>query len=219
MLDERIARTQLRDIQRTVVPMVFVAKIFVALSFFEIGQHVIVRPAGIAKPGPLVVIGAMAADINHRVDRARAAEGAAARLIAPPPIQPGLRHRLECPIVDLRRQHERRRHRRIDDPIVAGIARFQQTHIHPRIFAQAARDDATCRPAADNDVIESRHVAAPHAAGFGATSRAGSPAAGTSGANRRASSRWPRSRSGRMNAMPIAPVTAMMIPQRTKPRL
>src|SRR5690606_7955424 len=66
----------------------------VALAPLEIGEYVGVGPPRRAELGPLVVIELVAADINHRIDRARPAQASPARLVADPAAEPRLRHRL-----------------------------------------------------------------------------------------------------------------------------
>src|SRR5206468_6458306 len=57
------------------------AELLVVLGTLEAGQHVGIAPAGIAERGPVVVVAAVAAHIEHRVDRAAAAQRLAARLV------------------------------------------------------------------------------------------------------------------------------------------
>src|SRR3546814_1416319 len=59
----------------------------IAFAAPEIRQHVGVAPPGRAQFGPLIVIKGVTADIDHRVDRARPAQSAPARLIADAPAQ------------------------------------------------------------------------------------------------------------------------------------
>src|SRR6516165_4438006 len=56
-----------------------IAARLVMLGFLEIGQYSFVRPAAVAELGPGVVVERIAAHIDHAVDRARSAEGLAAR--------------------------------------------------------------------------------------------------------------------------------------------
>jgi hypothetical protein len=121
----RVVGAQFVDGERPALAMVFAIEIGIVFRTLEVGQHVGVGPAGIAQRRPLVVVAAVAADIDHRVDRGRTAEPLAARLIADPPLQAGLRHRIEGPVVELARDHQRQRARRGDHPIVARAAGFQ----------------------------------------------------------------------------------------------
>jgi len=57
----------------------------------------------------LVVVAFVAADIHHGVDRGRAAEPLAARLITGPALEARLRYRVERPVVDLAGHHQDQR--------------------------------------------------------------------------------------------------------------
>ena len=54
--------------QRAVIAMEFVFAAHIVFGLFEIGQHVVIGPAGTAEAFPLVVIEGIAADVDHRVD-------------------------------------------------------------------------------------------------------------------------------------------------------
>src|ERR1700682_5527412 len=85
-----IVGAKLGHVQRTSGTVKRVMNILVVLGAFEIGQEVFERPAFIAERGPMVVVPFVPADIDHRVDRARAAERLAARLISLPAVEAGL---------------------------------------------------------------------------------------------------------------------------------
>jgi hypothetical protein len=121
----RVVGAQFIDGERPAFAMVFAIEIGIVFRTLEIGQHVGVGPAGIAQRRPLVVVAAVAADIDHRVDRGRTAEPLAARLIADPPLKARLRHRIEGPVVEPARDRQRQRARRRDHPVVAPAAGFQ----------------------------------------------------------------------------------------------
>ena len=55
----------------------------VVLGALEVGQHLVVRPARAAVRRPPVEVGAVAAQVDHRVDRARASDHATARQVEP----------------------------------------------------------------------------------------------------------------------------------------
>src|SRR5262249_59300527 len=61
--------------------VVAVLAALVVLGAAEVGQDVLVAPAVEAHRPPLVVVGPVAADVDHRVQRARPAEDAAARQV------------------------------------------------------------------------------------------------------------------------------------------
>ena len=64
-----IVGAQLVDGERAALAVILAVEIGVVLRALEIGQHVGERPAGIAERSPLIVVAAVAADIDHRVDR------------------------------------------------------------------------------------------------------------------------------------------------------
>src|ERR1700733_13225021 len=100
-LPHRIVGSQPRDMERAALAVILAAELGIILRTLEVGQHVGIGPAGVAERGPVIAIAAVAADIDHRIDRGRAAEPLAARLIADPPVEAGLRHGIEGPVVDL----------------------------------------------------------------------------------------------------------------------
>ena len=70
-----------RHAQRPAVAVVLARAELVVLGALEHRQDVVVAPAGIAEVAPGVVVGAVAADVDHRVRRRAAAERLAARLV------------------------------------------------------------------------------------------------------------------------------------------
>ena len=129
------------DMQRAAGAVMVIGPGLVVLGAPEIGQHAVPVPALAAQIGPVVVILAVAAHVEHGVDRAGPAERPAARLIAPPPVQPRLRHGVEGPVVDLAMARQDRHHGsgRAHQDAVAPAARFQQADARLRILAQPRR--------------------------------------------------------------------------------
>ncbi len=108
------------------------------LRLLEVRQHRIPVPADAAALAPFVVIAVMAADIDHAVDRAGAAQRLAARQIQPAVGHLRLRLGLELPV-----------HRRID--IGLGIARGEcgsTDCCRAARLPAAARDSGRIPPAA-----------------------------------------------------------------------
>src|SRR3546814_3597378 len=81
-------------IERAARAVKFVGAALIAFAALEEGQHVSIAPPRRTERRPLVIIEGVAANIDHRVDRARPAQPAPARLVADPAVQPRLRHRL-----------------------------------------------------------------------------------------------------------------------------
>ena len=67
-LDERILEARALGRQQAVAAAVGTGAVFPALLPFEIGQHMRIGPGGQPQIGPAVVIGAVAADIDHCID-------------------------------------------------------------------------------------------------------------------------------------------------------
>ena len=98
-LVERVSRIVERDAQGPVGTVVGVGAAREALGPLEEGQDVVPRPAVVAEVGPVVVVGPGAADVDHPVQRARAAEHLAARPVQPSPGGVGLRSREVAPVL------------------------------------------------------------------------------------------------------------------------
>ncbi|MDR8730798.1 hypothetical protein FEQ04_05139 [Burkholderia pseudomultivorans] len=153
---ERIAKAQIRYRERPVRAVPRIGAALVAFRAAEIRQHVLPAPAGRAELRPLVVVARMAARIDHRVDRARAAHPAPARLIAAPPAETRLRHGLVAVVGAELERHERRdADRHVDQQIAFGVrARLDQRdgRVGARI-GEAAGQARPARPATHDDVV------------------------------------------------------------------
>src|SRR5258708_6001862 len=150
----RIVGAQSTDMERAALAVIGAVEFGIILRAFEIGQHVGIGPAGVAERGPVVVIAAVAADIDHGIDRRRTAEPLAARLIADAPLKAGLWHGIEGPVVDLAGDHQDHRARRGHDPIVAGAAGFHDRDRNIGVLRETACDRAASGTAANHYEIE-----------------------------------------------------------------
>jgi hypothetical protein len=97
--DELVLRRDVRHLQRPVAAVEGIAAALVAFGLDEVGQHVVVAPAGVAERGPVVVVLALAADVDEAVDRARAAQRLAARPVDAPAVHVRVGVGLEAPVV------------------------------------------------------------------------------------------------------------------------
>ena len=77
-LDELVLRADVGHPERAVGAVPFALAADVVLELAEVRQHVGVAPAAVAERGPVVVVVAVAADVDEAVDRARAAQRPAA---------------------------------------------------------------------------------------------------------------------------------------------
>ncbi|VWB89565.1 hypothetical protein BUB20358_04262 [Burkholderia ubonensis] len=125
---ERIAKAQIGHRERAVRAVPCVRAAPVAFRAPEIRQHVLPAPARRAELRPFVVVERMAARVDHRVDRARAAHPAPARLVAATPAEARLRHGLVAVVGAELERHERRdADRHVHEQVALGVrTRFDQ---------------------------------------------------------------------------------------------
>jgi hypothetical protein len=156
-LDHRAAQLRLiggaRSQQRPAIAVELVGAAFPVLCPLEVGQHAVPAPAAIAELRPMVEILGLAANIDHAVDRAGAAEHAAARVEDRPAGDPRIGLGLEAP----------GQHRMVEQFDVAGrdvdqrvaVARpgLEQQHAGGGIFAEPVGQHAASRAGADDDEI------------------------------------------------------------------
>ena len=128
-----------------------------ALGPAEIGQHVGVAPAVVAALRPAVEIHALAAIVDMAVDRARTAQGLAARRGDAPAAGPfaGLRGVEPVhPRID-QRVHEAGGN--MDERMPVPRPGLEHADADARVLAQAAGEHAAGRSGADDDVVEGFH--------------------------------------------------------------
>ena len=117
------------DAQQAVAAAELVRAAVVALHPLEDRQHVLVAPAAVAELRPVIVVLRLAADIDHAVDRARAAQHLAARNLDAPPARAFVRLRRVAPVDGRIVDHlgDADRHARPEEVRALG-ARLQQQH-------------------------------------------------------------------------------------------
>jgi hypothetical protein len=158
----RVVGAQFVDRQRAALAVIFAVEIGIVFRALEVGQHVGERPAGVAQRGPLIVVAAVAADIDHGVDGGRTTEALAARLIADAAVEAGLRHGVEGPVVDIAGDHQHQRERRGHHPIVVLAAGVQRRHRGLWILRKPARHRAAAGAAPHHHKIKCiRHACFP----------------------------------------------------------
>ena len=120
----------------------------------EIGQHIVPAPACQAALAPAVIVGGLAAHIDHGVDRRGAADDLAARIGQRPPAEPGLRLGLELPVgAGIADREEVADGDMEPDPVIHA-AGFEHQDPVLRIGRQPVGDDATGRARPDDDIVE-----------------------------------------------------------------
>src|SRR5690606_24933123 len=143
------------------VELVLAALLVLALA--EVGQHLVPRPPARAHLRPAVVVGRLAADVEHAVDRARAAEYLALGPLVPAPARPfvdlGLVEPVDLRVVerlaeaDRRVDHQVRYElaRLLERPIVA--AGLEQHDLVFAAFGQPSGQDTSGAARADDDIV------------------------------------------------------------------
>ena len=140
--------------QRSAAAVIFVGAALLVLGLLEIGQHVVIAPAGIAALAPAIVILVLAAHIEQAVDRTRTAEHLAARLEHLPAVQSRLRLGLVHPVDGLFLEQLAVAERYVDPEIAVLRSGLQQQHGVFAVGAQAIGEHASGRAGADDDIVE-----------------------------------------------------------------
>ena len=123
------------------------------LGALEIGQDILKRPAGIAELAPMVEILGLAADIDHAVDRGRAAQHLAARPVDTAVGGTGVGLGLVAPVDARIGEGFAETQRDVNPAVLVLAARLQQYDAGRRVFAEPRRHGAAGRSGADHDEI------------------------------------------------------------------
>ena len=161
ILAEPVGRTQVRHIEGAAPAVPVVGTALVVFGAQKVRLHILPAPARVALRGPVVVVGVLAPDVDHGVDRAGASQHLATGLVAAPVVQRGLRRGIKAPAVQLELGHHGQPSRAVDEHAVVGRPRLQQAHAHGGVLSQAAGQHGACRAAADHDVVEHVVVSPP----------------------------------------------------------
>ncbi len=126
----------------------------VILVALEQRQHVVPAPAGEPELAPVIVIGGLAAHVDHGVDGRAAADHLAARVGQAAAVEALLRLGAEHPVGARIADGEQIADRNVEpDPIVAA-AGLEQQHAHAGIGGEPVGQQAAGRAGADDDVVE-----------------------------------------------------------------
>ena len=152
---DRARAAQIGDVERPAdaAPFVF-ADALVVFGPLEIRQDARVVPAGIAERGPMIIVRALAAGIDHRVDRRAPADHAAARLKPASAVELRLRHGLIAHRVQPDGRGGGKAQRRMNKHALVGPSRFEKADADAGVFRQTPRQCASARPCADDNVVE-----------------------------------------------------------------
>ncbi len=153
-----------------------VAAAFPILGLLEIGQYIVPRPAAVAELAPMVEILRLAADIDHAVDRAGAAEHPAARIEDGPAVDTGVGLGRVAPGQHRMVEQFHIAGRNVNQRVAVARPRLDQQHPGRRVLAQPVGQNAPRRPGADDDVIRFHACSpSPVIASEAKQSRAGMP--------------------------------------------
>ena len=152
---ERVAMAGVGDPQHPRRSMQRRCEPLVRLGADEDGQHILPPPALGARFGPGVVILALPADVDHRIDGGPAAQRAPLRHKHRAALQPRLTFGFVEPTAR-RSDHADEGAGDVDEGVVVRLAGFQQQHALAR-RDEALRHHAAGRATADDDVVVVLH--------------------------------------------------------------
>jgi hypothetical protein len=128
--------------------------VLVVLGSQEVRQHLPIAPTRISRRRPIIEVGWVSTEIDHAVDGARTADHVPARNWNRAASQVALRHRHELPVQPGPADGCGDGRRDVDERMPVRRTGFDHGHSRVRIFREPAREHATCRTGADNDIIE-----------------------------------------------------------------
>jgi hypothetical protein len=155
-VEERVLAARPAHRQLAGLPMELVAPLDMTLGPAEERQDVGIGPAGRSHLRPAVIVMAIAAHIDHAVDRRGAAERFATRPIDAPVIELRLGLGVVMPIVDPRMHELAHQHGQRDQRMAVRSARLDEKNLEIRIGRQPVGDHAPRRSGANDDVVEDR---------------------------------------------------------------
>ena len=124
------------------------------LGALEDRQHRVIRPARVAERRPVVVIRAVAAHVDHRVDGARTAQDLPARLVTAAAAEARLRHGFKRPIDLAPRNRAEDAGGHMDERRSIGRPGLDEADSARGVGAQPVGQHASRRPAAHDHGIE-----------------------------------------------------------------
>ena len=156
-----VGARQIHHIQWPIRPMKFICTALIVLGFPEIRQHLGIRPARVALGGPVVVVGPVAAGVDHGVERAGAAQYLAARLVTAAAIQARLWHGVQAPAIQAEFGHGCDSCRAVNQDAFVRRASFKQGNMDGRVLRQACRQHTASRAASNDQVVKHGVLQAP----------------------------------------------------------
>ena len=145
---------EVRDCQLAACAVPGIRPALLVLRALEDRQHRVERPARVAERGPVVVIRAVSAHVDHRVDGARPAQDLPARLVTAAAAEARLRLRFKCPIDLAPRNRAEDAGGHMDEWRSIGRPGLDEADSARGVGAQPVGQHAPRRPAAHDHGIE-----------------------------------------------------------------
>ena len=140
--------------ETTLVAAVGIATVDAVLAPFEVRQHVLVAPAGGAQFFPFLEVAGATAHVYQTVDRGRAAQHLAARLVQAAALEAGLFLGMKAPVVALHVHGNGEGGGHLDKDGVVAAAVFQHTHRMVTAFAEPVGERGAGGAGTDDHIIE-----------------------------------------------------------------
>ena len=144
-------------VHRPAAPAIGVGAGLVVFDRLEIGQQVGKAPARIAEVAPAIIVGRMAPDPHHGIDRARAAEQLAARPVVGIAGKPRIRLGLVVPVHRGIEEGLAVAERHLHEEAQVAAAGLQHQHRMAAARRQPLGHDRACRAGTDDDEIIGLH--------------------------------------------------------------
>ena len=151
-VDQRVGIARQPHRQRPIAAAIGAGAALPAFLTAEIGKHMGVRPGVEPVRRPSLVVAAMAAHIDHGVDRRRAADHLAAGAFDAAAVHRRLGLGEIHPVVAAALQHPAPAERDMDPRVAVPAARLEHQHARVRVLAQPIGQGAAGRSGPDDDV-------------------------------------------------------------------
>src|SRR4029077_18739645 len=120
----------------------------------KVRPHIVPRPAGQAELAPMIVVTGLTEHVDHAVDRRRAADHLAARIVKTPAIEARFGLRLEQPVSARVTDGKKIANRNMKPDPVVFAARLQLQHAGAGIGRKPISQDTPRRASTHNDIVE-----------------------------------------------------------------
>ena len=151
-----------RHFQRALATMKFARKPLIALDRHEGGQNLVIRPVAASHLRPCIIILTLTPDVDHRIDRTATADDMTLRHKRQPPVQAFFRLADIDGCIAAFLQNLEKSRRDMDVFVSILLPAFDQQNMIGRHFRQPCCEDATCRPAAHDDIVVTVHSLPPN---------------------------------------------------------